>query len=100
MRSQKLSTLHEAVHASEIPPDVALDRLTRIRACRSASSVTPCSGVGHGTSPSSWVGLDLRRRVVALTQLQTDALVTLDAGLARRVEEIVSTATIEALRTA
>jgi predicted nucleic acid-binding protein len=37
---------------------------------------------------------------VALTQLQADAFVTLDAELERRVEGIVSTATIEALRTA
>ncbi len=35
---------------------------------------------------------------VALTQLQADAFVTLDAGLARRVEGIVPTATIEAMR--
>jgi predicted nucleic acid-binding protein len=36
---------------------------------------------------------------VALTQLQADAFVTLDAGLARQVDGIVTTATIEALRT-
>ena len=35
---------------------------------------------------------------VALTQLQADAFVTLDADLARRVERIVPTATIEALQ--
>ena len=35
----------------------------------------------------------------ALTQLQADAFVTLDPELARRVEGIVPTATIEALRT-
>jgi formaldehyde-activating enzyme involved in methanogenesis len=33
-------------------------------------------------------------------QLQADVFVTLDAELARRVDGIVSTATIEALRTA
>jgi hypothetical protein len=32
LRSQTLSALHEAVHPGEISPDVALDRLTRIRA--------------------------------------------------------------------
>jgi hypothetical protein len=69
LRSQTLSALHEAVHRGEIAPDVALDRLTRIRA-------------------------------LALTQLQADAFVTLDTELARRVEGIVPTATIEALRTA
>jgi indolepyruvate ferredoxin oxidoreductase alpha subunit len=37
---------------------------------------------------------------VALTKLQADAFVTLDADLARRVEGIVATATIEALQTA
>ena len=36
---------------------------------------------------------------VALTQLQADAFVTLDAALVRRVEGIVPTATIEALQT-
>ena len=35
---------------------------------------------------------------VALTQLQADAFVTLDADLARRLEGIVATASIEALR--
>ena len=38
--------------------------------------------------------------MVALTQLHADALVTLDAELARRVDGIVPTATIAALRTA
>jgi predicted nucleic acid-binding protein len=37
---------------------------------------------------------------LALTQLQADAFVTLDNDLARRVEGVVPTATIEALRTA
>ena len=101
LRSQTLSALHEAVHRGEIPPDVALDRLARIRA-------TPIRLLGDAV---------LRRRAwdladqlgwaetydaeyVALTQLQADAFVTLDAELARRVEAIVPTATIEALQTA
>jgi hypothetical protein len=37
---------------------------------------------------------------VALTQLQADAFVTLDAELARRVQRVVSTATLEALPSA
>ena len=37
---------------------------------------------------------------IALTQLQADAFVTLDTELARQVEGIVPTATIEALQTA
>jgi predicted nucleic acid-binding protein len=35
---------------------------------------------------------------VALTQLQADAFITLDAELARSVEGIVATVSIEALR--
>ena len=35
---------------------------------------------------------------VALTQLQADAFITLDADLARSVEGIVATASIDALR--
>ena len=100
LRSQTLSALHEAVHAGEIPSDVALHRLARIR-------VMPIRLLGDAV---------LRRRAwdvaeqlgwaetydaeyVALTQLQADAFVTLDAGLARQVDGIVTTATIEALRT-
>ena len=101
LRSQTLSSLHEAVHAGEIPPDVALDRLTGIWAL-------PIRLLGDAV---------LRRRAwaiaeqlgwaetydaeyVALTQLQADAFVTLDTELVRRVEGIVPTATIESLRTA
>ena len=101
LRSQTLSALHEAVHAGEITPDVALDRLTRIRAI-------PIRLLGDAVlRRRAW---DLAERLgwaetydaeyVALTQLQADALVTQDAELARRVEGIVPTATIEALRTA
>jgi predicted nucleic acid-binding protein len=99
LRSQTLSALHEAVHAGEIPPDVALDRLTRVWAI-------PIRLLGDAV---------LRRRAwdvaeqlgwpetydaeyVALTQLQADAFVTMDAELARRVEGIVATETIEALQ--
>jgi predicted nucleic acid-binding protein len=46
-----------------------------------------------------WAGTD-DAEYVALTQLQADAFVTLDAELARRVEGVVPTATIGALRTA
>ncbi len=101
LRSQTLSALHEAVHKGEIPPEVALDRLTRIRAM-------PIRLLGDAVlRRRAW---DLAEQLgwaetydaeyVALTQLQADAFVTLDAELARRVEGIVPTATIEALRTA
>jgi predicted nucleic acid-binding protein len=99
LRSQTLSALHEAVHRGELSAEVAFDRLTRIWAM-------PIRLLGDAV---------LRRRAwavaeqlgwaetydaeyVALTQLQADAFVTLDAELARRVQGVVPTATIEALR--
>lgn len=99
LRSQTLSALHEAVDRGEIPPGVALDRLERIWSM-------PIRLLGDAV---------LRRRAwkiaeelgwaetydaeyVALTRLQADAFVTLDAELASQVEGIVPTAPIEALR--
>jgi predicted nucleic acid-binding protein len=99
LRSQTLSALHEAVQRGEIPADVARGQLTRI-----------------GKMPIRLLGdAVLRRRAweladrlgwastydaeyIALTQLQADAFVTLDPELARSVEGIVATASIDALR--
>jgi predicted nucleic acid-binding protein len=101
LRSQTLSALHEAVHGGEIPLDVARDRLNRIWAM-------PIRLLGDAVlRRRAW---DLAEQLgwaetydaeyVALTQLQADAFVTLDAELARRVEGIVLTGTLEALGTA
>jgi len=101
LRSQTLSALHEAVHRGDVPRDVALERLARIRAL-------PIRLLGDAVlRRCAW---DLAERLgwaetydaeyVALTQLQADAFVTLDADLARRVEGVVPTATIDALRAA
>src|SRR5207302_10955975 len=99
LRSQTLSALHEAVQRGALPAAVARERLARI-----------------GRMPIRLLGdAVLRRRAweladqlgwastydaeyVALTQLQADAFVTLDAELARSVEGIVATASIDALR--
>ena len=98
LRSQTLSALHEAVQRGEIPADVARDRLARI-----------------GRMPIRLLGdAVLRRRAwdladqlgwastydaeyLALAQLQAGAFVTLDAELARSVDGIVTTASIDAL---
>ena len=98
LRSQTLSALHEAVQRGELQADVARDRLARI-----------------GKLPIRLLGdAVLRRRAweladklgwastydaeyVALTQLQADAFVTLDAELARSVEGVVQIASIDAL---
>jgi predicted nucleic acid-binding protein len=99
LRSQTLAVLHEAVQRGEVPADVARERLATI-----------------GRMPIRLLGdAVLRRRAweladklgwastydaeyVALTQLQADALVTLDLDLARSVEGIVAIASIDALR--
>ena len=101
LRSQMLSVLHEAVYRGEIPLEVALDRLARIRAI-------PIRFLGDAVlRRRAWEVADqlgwaetYDAEYVALTQLQADAFVTLDSELARRVEGIVPTATVEALRTA
>lgn len=98
LRSQTLSLLHEAVQHGDISADVAHDRLTRI-------SRMPIRVLGDAVlRRRAW---DLADRLgwastydaeyIALTQLQADAFVTLDLELARRVEGIVSTASIDAL---
>ena len=98
IRSQALSLLHEAVKRGELPAREALDRLARIARMRIRL-------LGNAVlRRRAW---DLAERLgwastydaeyVALTQLQADAFVTLDADLARRVDGIVTTASMEAL---
>jgi predicted nucleic acid-binding protein len=101
LRSQTLSALHEAVHAGEIARDVALERLARIRASpiRLLGDAVLRRRAWHVADELGWAST-YDAEYVALTQLQADAFVTLDSELARRVEGIVSTATIDALRTA
>jgi predicted nucleic acid-binding protein len=98
LRSQTLSTLHEAVQRGELPADVARERLTHlgrmpIRLLGDAVPA-PCLGAGGSAGLASTYDAEY----VALTQLQADAFITLDAELARSVEGIVETASIDALR--
>ena len=101
LRSQTLSALHEAVQRGELAEAVAFERLARIQAM-------PIRLLGDAVlRRKAWAIADqlgwaetYDAEYVALTQLQADAFVTLDAELARSVEGIVPTATIEALLTA
>lgn len=69
--------------------------------CRSGSSATPClRRLAFKLAEQLGWAETYDAEYVALTQLQADALVTLDTELARRVEGIVPTETIEALRPA
>ena len=101
LRSQTLSALHAAVHRGELAPEVALDRLTRIRALpiRLLGDAVLRRRAWQVADQLGWAET-YDAEYVALTQLQADAFVTLDTEMARRVEGIVPTATIEALRTA
>jgi indolepyruvate ferredoxin oxidoreductase alpha subunit len=99
LRSQVLSALHGAVARGEIPDDVARDHLARI-------GRMPIRLLGDAVlRRRAWVLADrlgwastYDAEYVALTQLQADAFITLDAELARSVQGIVATATIDALR--
>ncbi len=100
LRSQTLSSLHEAVYHGELAAEVATERLERI-----------------GRLPIRLLGdAVLRRRAwrladelglpstfdaeyLALTQLQGDAFITLDEELARRAEQVVTLASIDELLT-
>jgi predicted nucleic acid-binding protein len=101
LRSQTLSVLHEAVHRGEIEADLALERLERVWAMkiRLLGDAVLRRLAWRLADQLDWAET-YDAEYVALTQLQADAFVTLDAELARRVEGIVPTATIDALRTA
>ena len=99
LRSQTLSALHEAVQRGDIPADVARDRLARIRRMRIRllGDAVLQRRAWELADQLGWAST-YDAEYVALTQLQADAFVTLDAKLARSVEGIVATASIEALR--
>ena len=99
LRSQTLSALHEAVRRGELPADVARDRLARIRRMK-IRLLGDAVLQRRAWELADQLGWDstYNAEYVALTQLQADAFVTLDAELARTVKGIVATASIDALR--
>ena len=101
LRSQVLSTMHEAVQRGELSGDVALERLARV-------NKMPIRLLGDAVlrrlawklaDQLGWAGT-YDAEYLALTQLQADAFVTLDKELARRAKEVVAVATIAALKKA
>jgi predicted nucleic acid-binding protein len=99
LRSQTLSALHEAVQRGELQADVGRDRLARIgrMPIRLLGDAVLRRRAWEVADQLGWAST-YDAEYVALTQLQADALVTLDAELARSVEGIVATASIDALR--
>ena len=99
IRSQTLSLLHEAVARGEMTADVARDRLERIwkLPIRLLGDAVLRRRAWELADKLGWAST-YEAEYLALTQLQGDAFVTLDADLARKVEGIVKTASIDALR--
>ncbi len=98
LRSQVLSMLHEAVDRGDLASPLARDYLAQIGAMRIRL-------LGDGVlrrrawdlaTQLGWAST-YEAEYVALTQLQADALVTLDPDLERRVQGIVATAPVNAL---
>ncbi len=98
IRSQVLSLLHEAVQRGELPAKAAREQLARINAM-------PIRLLGDGVlrrrawdlaGELGWAST-YNAEYIALTQLQADAFVTLDAELASSIARVVRTASIEEL---
>jgi predicted nucleic acid-binding protein len=98
LRSQVLSALHEAVQRGEIPSGLARDRLARIgrMPIRLLGDAVLRRRAWEVADQLGWAST-YNAEYVALTQLQADAFVTLDADLAHSLEGIVATASIDAL---
>ena len=99
LRSQTLSALHESVHRGELPADVAHECLARIgrMRIRLLGDAVLRRRAWELADRLGWAST-YEAEYIALTQLQADAFVTLDAELARSVEGIVETASIDELR--
>jgi predicted nucleic acid-binding protein len=103
LRSQTLSVLHEQAQRGELPPDMALARLDEITRMitklpiRLLGDAVLRRNAWRLADQLGW-GDTYTAEYVALTKLQADAFVTLDAELARRLDGIVAVAGIDALR--
>jgi predicted nucleic acid-binding protein len=99
LRSQTLSILHEAVHRGELPDDVARERLALVARIpiRLLGDAVLRRRAWEIANKLDWA-TTYDAEYVALTQLQADAFITLDADLARRVASVVRTATLDEIR--
>jgi predicted nucleic acid-binding protein len=98
LRSQTLSALHEAVHRGELSAEDARERLARIgrMPIRLLGDAVLRRRAWEVAEQLGWAST-FDAEYVALTQLQADAFVTMDTELARSVEGVVPTATLDAL---
>jgi predicted nucleic acid-binding protein len=98
IRSQTLNALHEAVANGELPASHARDRLNFIASIpmRLLGDAVLRRRAWEVADQLGWAST-YDSEYIALTLLQADAFVTLDKELARQVEGLVRTASIEAL---
>ena len=98
LRSQTLSALHEAVQRGELDAEAARDRLVRIRGLRIRllGDAVLQRRAWELADELGWAET-YTAEYLALTQLQADMFVTLDEKLARTVDGVVRTASIDAL---
>jgi predicted nucleic acid-binding protein len=100
LRSQTLSALHEAVQRGDIAAAVARDLMPRIgppgMRIRLLGDAVLRRRAWELADQLGWAST-YNAEYIALTQLQADAFVTMDAELADSVEGVVPTAPIGAL---
>ena len=98
-RSQTLSLARESVVRGEKPAKVALEELEQLwqMKLRLLGDAVLRRLAWKIADRLEWAST-YDAEYIALTQLQGDAFVTLDADLARRVEGIVAVATVDDLR--
>ena len=98
LRSQMLSMLHQAVRDGEMTKKDAERRLNYVRGLRiRLLGDRVLQQVAWNVADQLGWSDTYSAEYVALTQLQADAFVTLDAQLAHAVKDLVKVAPIEAL---
>jgi predicted nucleic acid-binding protein len=99
LRSQVLSTLHEAVQRGELSDEVAraqLATVNRIKIRLLGDAVMRRKAWELADQLGWWETYGAE--YVALTQLQGDALLTLDGDFARAVQGVVTVASVDDVR--
>ena len=98
IRSQMVSLLHQAVSRGEMTKNEAAQRLTYVRGLRlRLLGDRVMHSVAWDVADQLGWSDTFDAEYVALTQLQADALVTLDEQLSREVADLVRVAPIEEL---
>lgn len=98
LRSQMLSSLYQAVHRGEMTKKDAEQRLNYVRGLRiRLLGDRVLQNVAWRVADQLGWPDTFDAEYVALTQLQADALVTLDDQLAHAVKDLVQVAPVEAL---